>query len=55
MYRSLPSVTVPERYFPALSDVVQGNLAPSYEVTPSVARNMEFAFTARKYNNNVAE
>ncbi|WP_405351228.1 reprolysin-like metallopeptidase [Nonlabens sp. Asnod3-H03] len=55
MYRSLPSVTVPERYFPALSDVVQGNLAPSYEVTPSVARNMEFAFTARKYNNNVGQ
>ncbi|GAK92823.1 hypothetical protein JCM19298_3311 [Nonlabens ulvanivorans] len=55
MYRSLPSVTVPERYFPALSDVVQGNLAPSYEVTPSVARNMEFAFTARKYDMNVGQ
>lgn len=55
MYRSLPSVTVPERYFPALSDVVQGNLAPSYEVTPSLARNMEFAFTARKYDMNVGQ
>ncbi len=55
MYRSLPSVTVPERYFPALSDVVQGNLTPAYEVTPSVARSMEFAFTVRKYDMNVGQ
>ncbi|WP_170061721.1 reprolysin-like metallopeptidase [Nonlabens arenilitoris] len=55
MYRSLPSVMVPERYFPALSDVVQGNLTPAYEVTPSVARSMEFAFTVRKYDMNVGQ
>ena len=55
MYRSRPSVTVPNRYFPVLSEVLQGNLMPQFEVTPSVARSMEFAFTVRKYNSNVGQ
>ncbi|MFD2551686.1 reprolysin-like metallopeptidase [Bizionia sediminis] len=47
LYRSvLPSVS-PNRYMPKLSDVVAGNLTPTWEVTPSVARNMEFAFMVR--------
>lgn len=55
MYRSLPSSTVPTRYFPELAQVVQGNLTPQFEMTPSVGRSMEFAFTARKYNVNIGQ
>lgn len=55
MYRSRPSVTVPTRYFPPLANVVQGNLVPDFEVTPFVARSMEFAFTVRKYNSNIGQ
>lgn len=55
MYRSRPSSTVPTRYFPELSQVIQGNLTPQFEMTPSVARDMEFAFTARKYNMNIGQ
>ena len=55
MYRSKPSVTVPTRYFPPLADVVQGNLTPAFEITPSVARSMEFAFTICKFNANIGQ
>lgn len=55
MYRSKPAITVPTRYFPPLEDVVQGNLTPQFEVTPAVARAMEFVFTVRKYNANVGQ
>ena len=55
MYRSRPISMVSERYFPRLSDVVQGNLTPNFEVTPSVGRAMEFAFTVRKYDNSIGQ
>ena len=47
MFRSLPSKSVPERYMPDLSIVVVGNMSSTWEVVPSVARDMEFAFTVR--------
>ncbi len=55
MYRSRPISATSERYLPRLSDVVQGNLTPTFEVTPSVARNMNFAFTVRKYDNSIGQ
>ncbi|MGY0390984.1 reprolysin-like metallopeptidase [Bizionia sp. KMM 8389] len=47
LYRSILPTTSPDRYLPQLSDVVAGNLTPTWEVTPSVGRNMEFAFMVR--------
>lgn len=47
LYRSLlPSVS-PVRYFPKLQTVVAGSLSSTWEVTPSVARTLNFAFTVR--------
>ncbi len=46
-YRSNPPVTSPNRYLPNLQSVLAGNLAPTWEVTPSVARTMNFALTVR--------
>ncbi len=47
LYRSILPSASPDRYMPKLSDVVAGNLTPTWEVTPSVARNMEFSFIVR--------
>jgi chitodextrinase len=47
MFRSKEGTTSPDRYMPQISDVVAGNLTPTWEVIPSVARNMEFALTVR--------
>jgi subtilisin-like proprotein convertase family protein len=46
-FKSLPPTTSPNRYMPAFSDVLNGNLAPTWEVVPSVARSMTFALTVR--------
>jgi hypothetical protein len=43
VYRSLTPVTSPSRYFPVLSSVVANNLIPKWEVTPSVARTLNFS------------
>ena len=47
MYRSKPPVEVPYRYMPQLSDVLSGNLTPTWEVTPSVGRTLDFVLTVR--------
>lgn len=47
MFRSREGTTSPDRYMPQISDVVAGNLTPTWEVVPSVARSMEFALTVR--------
>lgn len=49
-FRSRMPVSSPKRYFPPLSDVVQNNLSPEYEVVPSVARSMSFKLTVRDNN-----
>lgn len=46
-YRSNSPNTSPTRYFPSLSDVNAGNLTPTWEVTPSVSRTMNFRVTVR--------
>lgn len=43
VYRSRIPVTSPSRYFPVLSSVVANNLVPKWEVTPSVARTLNFS------------
>lgn len=47
LFRSLPPKTSPERYFPSLESVLQGNLTPTWEVTPNAARVLNFALTVR--------
>ncbi|MFD2542650.1 reprolysin-like metallopeptidase [Lacinutrix gracilariae] len=47
LYRSILPTTSPDRYMPSWSDVVAGNLTPTWEVTPSVAREMNFSFIVR--------
>ena len=47
MFRSISSKASPDRYMPELATVVAGNTSTTWEVLPSVARDMEFAFTVR--------
>jgi hypothetical protein len=46
-FRSLNPSTAPNRFFPKLSDIIAGNLAPKWEVIPTVGRDMNFALTVR--------
>jgi subtilisin-like proprotein convertase family protein len=47
MFRSRRGTTSPSRYFPQLSDILDNNLAPTWEVIPEVTRDFEFALTVR--------
>jgi len=47
MFRSWEATASPDRYFPRIADVVANNLAPTWEVIPSVARPLNFALTVR--------
>lgn len=47
LYRAKMPIASPDRYMPRLQDVIAGNLTPTWEVTPSVARVMNFAFMVR--------
>lgn len=55
LYRSIMPTVSPNRYMPKLQDVVNGNLTPTWEVTPSVTREMNFAFTVRDNGSGFAE
>jgi subtilisin-like proprotein convertase family protein len=46
-FRSLTPALSPKRYFPALPNLLAGNLTALWEVIPSVARIMNFAVTVR--------
>lgn len=46
-FRSFTPSLSPTRYFPSLNDVLAGNLTPTWEVIPNVARTMNFALTVR--------
>lgn len=46
-FRSFPPSTSPNRYMPKFADVMAGNLTPTWEVVPNVARTMNFALTVR--------
>ncbi|CAM1373289.1 zinc-dependent metalloprotease [Tenacibaculum xiamenense] len=50
LFRSLPSKTSPNRYFPDMATVTAGNSSTVWEVLPSVAREMNFSFTVRDNN-----
>ncbi|MFN0033471.1 MAG: reprolysin-like metallopeptidase [Saprospiraceae bacterium] len=45
-FRSFEAVSVPERYFPALAEVIDNN-SPTWEVLSSVSRTMNFRITVR--------
>lgn len=47
VYRSILPTASPDRYMPSITDVVAGNLTPTWEVTPSVARALNFALVVR--------
>ncbi|MGB1270286.1 MAG: reprolysin-like metallopeptidase, partial [Flavobacteriaceae bacterium] len=47
VYRSILPTASSDRYMPKISDVVAGNLTPTWEVTPSVARELNFALVVR--------
>ena len=55
LYRAKMQIASPNRYMPQLSDVIAGNLTPTWEVTPSVARTMNFAFMVRDNTANGAQ
>jgi subtilisin-like proprotein convertase family protein len=46
-FRSFNPSTSPKRYFPVFSSVLANNLAPTWEVVPSVARAMIFSLVVR--------
>jgi subtilisin-like proprotein convertase family protein len=46
-FRSNPPSTSPNRYMPSFADVMDGNLTPTWEVVPNVARTLNFALTVR--------
>ena len=50
MVRSFEGTTNPIRYIPRLSDLVVTGGSTTWEVLPSVTRNMEFALTVRDNN-----
>jgi subtilisin-like proprotein convertase family protein len=50
LYRSLPPVEERERYLPELNTLVQGVVSSKWEVTPLVARQLNFRLTVRDNN-----
>lgn len=52
MFRSIAPVAVPYRYFPNISAIIN-NTTPTFEVLPSISRNMDFSFIVRD-NNSVS-
>lgn len=50
MFRSLPSQTTPIRYMPKLATIVAGSSSTTWEVLPSVARDLNFSFLVRDNN-----
>ncbi len=47
MYRAKYPIASPNRFMPRIQDVIAGNLIPTWEVTPSVGRTMNFSFLVR--------
>ena len=46
-FRSLDPTASPDRYMPALNTVMSGSLSTTWEVVPSVSRDMNFSLTVR--------
>ncbi|WP_414845111.1 hypothetical protein, partial [Chryseobacterium sp. IT-36CA2] len=49
IFRSFMPVTVPYRYFPKITDVINNTVSKG-EILPSYARTMEFRLTVRDNN-----
>jgi hypothetical protein len=49
-FRSISSSTSPNRYMPNLATVVAGNTSNTWEVVPSVSRDMNFSLVVRDNN-----
>jgi hypothetical protein len=49
-FRSSPSSVSPNRYMPALPTVIAGSTSSTWEVVPSVARELNFSLTVRDNN-----
>jgi len=49
-FRSRPPSTSRDRYFPELSEVLNGNLYPTWEVVSDVSRTLTFTYTVRDNN-----
>lgn len=47
MYRAISPLTSPNRYMPALATVIANNVSSTWEMTPSVARDLNFSFIVR--------
>lgn len=54
-FRSLPISESPNRWMPRIEDVIANNLAPEWEVIPTVGRDLDFALTVRDNNINGGE
>jgi subtilisin-like proprotein convertase family protein len=54
-FRSQPISTSPNRWMPRIEDVLANNLAPQWEVIPTVGRTLDFALTVRDNNINGGE
>ena len=50
MFRSLPSKTSPIRYMPELAAIADNNIFSTWEVLPSVPRDLNFSFFVRDNN-----
>ena len=50
LYRSVNPATDPNRSMPDLNTLINGNISSTWEVTPSVAREMNFKLTVRDNN-----
>lgn len=47
MYRAISPTTSPNRYMPALATVIANNVSSTWEMTPSVGRDLNFSFIVR--------
>jgi len=55
LYRSYPPAMSPVRYMPELTTLITGEISSTWEVTPDVSRDMNFAFTVRDNNTEAGQ
>ena len=55
LYRSVNPTSSPNRYMPSLSTVANGEISSTWEVTPSVARDMNFRLSVRDNNTEAGQ
>ena len=55
MFRSLWGTTTPVRYMPKMATVLTGSTSNTWEVCPSVARDLNFSLTVRDNNSGIGQ